>query len=126
MNTAQNWNREDLQRMGRELFKGARELWLAGLGVVAEAEGQSREAVDRLIERGRTVEARRKAALETAAGRTQAAFKEAGKLFQDTVEFESKAALKRLGLMTRDDVRILAARLDTLSRKLDEFAHFRA
>jgi poly(hydroxyalkanoate) granule-associated protein len=126
MNTAQNWNREDLQRMGRELFKGARELWLAGLGVVAEAEGQSREAVDRLIERGRAVEARRKAALETAAARAQAAVKEAGKLFEDTVEFESKAALKRLGLMTRDDVRILSARLDTLSRKLDEFAHPRA
>ena len=126
MNTAQNWNREDLQRMGREIFKGARELWLAGLGVVAEVDDQSREAVDRLIERGRTVEARRKAALETAADRTQAALKEAGKLFQDTVEFESKAALKRLGLMTRDDVRILSARLDTLSRKLDELAPSRA
>lgn len=126
MNTAQNWNREDLQRMGREIFKGARELWLAGLGVVAEAEDQSREAIDRLVERGRTVDARRKAAMTAAADRTQAAFKEAGKLFQDTVEFESKAALKRLGLMTRDDIRLLSTRLDALSTRLDELALSRA
>ena len=53
----------------------------------------------------------------TAVGLTQ--------LVQDTVEFESREMLKRLNVMTREDVKILSARLETLSRKLDEYAERR-
>lgn len=80
----------------------------------------SRSWFDEMVERGRPIEERQRQAVETAAQRAQAVLHELGKLCQDTVEYESKAMLKRFGLMTRDDVRLLSFRLDTLSKKIDE------
>jgi polyhydroxyalkanoate synthesis regulator phasin len=77
---------------------------------------------DEMVERGRPVEARQRQAVEAATQRAQAVLHELGKLCQDTVEYESKAMLKRFGLMTRDDVRLLAFRLETLSKKIDDLA----
>lgn len=122
MNRAWTWNEDEIQQVGRELFKAGKELCLAGLGAAARLDDESQKVFDRLVERGRPVEEKGRKAVETAANRTQAVLREAKTLVLDTVEYESKAALKRLGLMTRDDVKILSARLDTLSRKIDEFA----
>jgi len=38
------------------------------------------------------------------------------------VEFEGRGMLKRLNLMTREDVKILSARLETLAKKLHDYA----
>lgn len=123
MSESQTWKEQDFPRSRqelRELLNGCRDLWLAGAGLAAEVDRQGRTWFDELVERGRPIEERQRQAVEAAARRTQAVFHELGKLCQDTVEYESKAALKRFGLMTRDDVRILSARLDTLSQKIDE------
>jgi hypothetical protein len=40
---------------------------------------------------------------------------------EETVEFESRGMLKKLNLMTREDIKILTARLESLSKKLDEY-----
>ena len=75
---------------------------------------------DRLVERGRPVGERQRKAFEEIEERTGATVREMKKLFEDTVQYESKNVLKRLGLMTRDDVQVLAARIDTLTVKVDE------
>lgn len=75
---------------------------------------------DQLVERGRPVEARQRQALTELGERTGTTVREMKKLFEDTVEYESKSLLKRLGMMTRDDVKLLAARIDTLAVKVDE------
>jgi polyhydroxyalkanoate synthesis regulator phasin len=75
---------------------------------------------DEMVERGRPVEARQRQVLEELGERTGSTVREMKKLVEDTVEYESKALLKRLGLMTRDDVKLLAARIDTLAVKVDE------
>lgn len=75
---------------------------------------------DQMVERGRPVEARRRQALAEIGERTGSTVREMKKLAEDTVEYESKALLERLGLMTRDDVKLLAARIDTLAVKVDE------
>jgi len=54
--------------------------------------------------------------------RTNETVRELRKLVQDTMEYETKGVLKRFGMMTKDDVKILAARLETLSHKIDELA----
>jgi hypothetical protein len=59
---------------------------------------------------------------EAVADRAKGTAQGLGQLVQDTVEYESREMLKRLHVMTRDDVKILAARLETLSKKLDEYA----
>jgi len=106
---------------GLEKLKSAgRSLWLAGLGAVAEVEESGRDLFDHLVERGRPFEVKQRQAFEKAGDKTQETVRELSTLVQDTVEFETKGVLKKLGLLTRDDVKILSARLDTLSRKLDE------
>ncbi len=75
---------------------------------------------DRLVERGRPVGERQRKALEEVGERTGATVREMKKLFEDTVQYESKNLLQRLGLMTRDDVKVLAARIDSLATKVDE------
>lgn len=103
-------------------LNAGRSLWLAGLGAAAGVEAVGRELFGQLVERGRPVEEKQKKVVTEVADRTGRTVRELGKLVQDTVEFESKGMLKRVGVITRDDVKILSARLDTLSRKLDEYA----
>ena len=118
MSEAQVENKEAFDK----LLAAGRSLWLAGLGAVAEAEEEGRGLFDRLVERGRPVEERRKQAAGAVADRAQRTARELGKLVQDTVAYESRGMLERLNVMTREDVKILSARLETLSQKIDEYA----
>lgn len=99
-----------------------RNLWLAGLGAVVEVETESRGLFRQLVERGRPVEERQKRAAQAVTEHTEVALRELGQLVQDTVEYESKSLMRRLGLATRDDFSALSTRLETLSRKIDEVA----
>ncbi|HYU31170.1 MAG TPA: phasin family protein [Thermoanaerobaculia bacterium] len=121
MNEAQT--HEKFDRARRELRDAGRNVWLAGLGAVAEVgerSGQLDHWLDRLAERGRPIDERQRKAFEEIGERTGSTVREMKKLFEDTVQYESKSLLKRLGLMTRDDVKVLAARIDSLSAKVDE------
>jgi poly(hydroxyalkanoate) granule-associated protein len=104
------------------LRAAGRNLWLAGLGAVAEVEEGSRELFDRLVERGVPVEGKQKTLVEAVSERASKAAREVGKLVEETLEFESRGMLKRLNLMTREDVKILSARLESLSKKINEYA----
>lgn len=105
-----------------KLLAAGRSLWLAGLGAVAEMEEGSRELFGWLVERGKPLEEKQKQAAEVVADRAQRAARELGKLLQDTVVYESRGMLKRLNVMTREDVKVLSSRLNTLSKKIDEYA----
>jgi poly(hydroxyalkanoate) granule-associated protein len=105
-----------------KLLAAGRSLWLAGLGAVAEVEEGGRELFGRLVERGRPLEAKQRQAAEAVAGRAQKTARELRKLLQDTVAYESRAMLKRLNLMTREDVKTLSTRVGTLSKQIDEYA----
>jgi hypothetical protein len=75
---------------------------------------------DRLVEQGRPVEERRRKAMTALSERTSETFKELGKLLQDTVEYESKSIMKRLGLATRDEVKTLGQCVNTLADSIEE------
>lgn len=115
---------ERFDKAVRELRDAGRALWLAGLGAVAEVEEEGRgvldQWIDRMAEKGRSVDERQRKAFDEIGERTGTTVREMKKLFEDTVEYESKTLLKRLGLMTREDVAALAARIDTLAAKVDE------
>ena len=97
-----------------------RSLWLAGVGAVAEVSEAGRETFDRLVERGKPIEEKQKQRVQQVTGRATQTVREAGKLVQDTVEYESRGMLKRLNVMTREDVKVLSSRLNSLSKKVDE------
>jgi len=105
-----------------KLRVAGRNLWLAGLGAVAEVEDGGRELFDRLVERGLPVEDRQKKLAGTVTERANKAVRSLGKRVEETVEFEGRGMLKRLNLMTREDVKLLSARLATLSKKLHDYA----
>jgi polyhydroxyalkanoate synthesis regulator phasin len=75
---------------------------------------------DQMVERGRPIEDRQRRTLEELGGRTGSTVLEMKKLFEDTVEYETRNLLKRFGVMTRDDVKTLTARIDTLAVRVDE------
>lgn len=108
--------------VGREIFKAGRTLLRAGIGAVVEADEASQRLFDRLVERGRPLDERQRKAAEAFADRASGAMREAGQLFQDTIEYEARQVLKKVGVLTRDDVRTMAARLDLLERQIDEYA----
>jgi poly(hydroxyalkanoate) granule-associated protein len=131
-------------RVREDILSAGRQLWLAGLGAVLEIEEGSRKVLrqveakgattfDRLVERGRPLGERQKRAVEDlgeragetvrdAAGRAGEKVRDAGKLLGDTAEYEVKGLLRKIGLMTYDDVQALAARLESLSQKIDQLA----
>lgn len=109
-----------------KLLAAGRSLWLAGLGVVAEVEEGTQSLFGRLVAKGRPVEERQKKAVETVAEKAKGTALGLTQLVQDTVEYESRQMLKRLNVMTREDVKILSARLETLSRKIDEYVERRS
>ena len=108
--------------IGRELLNAGRNVILAGIGAVVEADNASLKLFDRLVERGRPLDERQRKAAEAFADRASGAMHEAGKLFQDTIEYEARQVLKKVGVLTRDDLKVLSARLDILARQIDEYA----
>lgn len=131
-------------RVREEILSAGRQLWLAGLGAVLEIEEGSRKVLrrveaegaktfDRLVERGRPLGERQKQAVEDlgeragstvrdAAERAGESVREAGKLLGDTAEFEVKGLLRKLGLMTYEDVQAIAALINGLSQRIDQLA----
>ena len=97
-----------------------RNLWLAGVGAVAEVTEAGRDTFDRLVERGKPIEKKQMQMVQKVTDRATQTVREAGKLVQDTVEYESRGMLKRLNVMTRDDIKVLSSRLNSLSKKVDE------
>lgn len=97
-----------------------RNLWLAGVGAVAEVTEAGLDTFDRLVERGKPIEEKQKQMVQKVTDRATQTVREAGKLVQDTVEYESRGMLKRLNVMTREDVKVLSSRLNSLSKKVDE------
>lgn len=112
--------------VGRDILNAGRTLLRAGIGAVVEADQASQRLVDRLVERGRPLDERQRKAAEAFADRANGAMREAGQLFQDTVEYEARQVLKKFGVLTRDDLRTMSARLDILERQIDEYAAARS
>lgn len=108
--------------IGRELLNAGRNLWLASLGAIAEVEEGGAKLFDKLVERGRPLDERQRKTVEAFTDRANGALREAGKLFQDTVEYETRQVLKKMGVLTRDDLKVMSARLDILARQIDEYA----
>jgi poly(hydroxyalkanoate) granule-associated protein len=100
--------------------QASRNLWLAGLGAVGEVGKEGRALFDRLVERGRPLEDRQKKVAAEVRERTNKVVREAQKLVSDTVGYETRGVLKRLGWMTKEDFTVLTARVESLSKRIDE------
>ena len=107
-----------IESAGEGAFAVGRSAWLVGLGLAASAGETSVAVFDSLVEKGRR---RRRTRIQQA----QQALAETGstmmKLANDVTRLTQQRAAEvmgQLGLPTRDDVRELVRRVDTLRQKL--------
>lgn len=120
-----------------ELRASARRIWLAGLGALAAAEEEGGKLFRSLVERGegyedrletgarkagasireRAEDARKRAgeAADSVRDRAEATWEGLERAFDDSVT----SALHRVGVPTRDEIRSLSRRVDTLTAALD-------
>jgi poly(hydroxyalkanoate) granule-associated protein len=109
-----------------ELKESAHKIWLAGLGALAAAEEEGTKLFSRLVDRGRDVESRGKVevdkakdkareARDKARDRAESAWENVGNKVDEAVT----AALHRLGVPTRDEIRTLTQRVEELTAKVE-------
>ena len=111
------------------------QLWLAGLGAAAAAAdgaprlaARGRRLLDRLVEKGQPLAERQAARvtrlgarLESLSGQAGRTVRGGGTLLRETAEYETRRLLERLDLATVEDLRQLAAHLETLDKKLEDY-----
>jgi poly(hydroxyalkanoate) granule-associated protein len=109
-----------------DLKESAHKIWLAGLGALAAAEEEGTKLFSRLVDRGRDVESRGKVevdkakdkareARDKARDRAESAWENVGSKVDEAVT----AALHRLGVPTRDEIRTLTQRVEELTAKVE-------
>jgi poly(hydroxyalkanoate) granule-associated protein len=111
----------DVEQARKEILDAGRNIWLAGLGVVARVEEEGKDLLETLVERGRKVEKQQFKTLDRTVSRTSDGLKEWSDRVQENVQKGMEEALHRFGLPSRHDLDRLSARINTLSKKVDHF-----
>lgn len=110
-----------------EIKDSVHRIWLAGLGALAAAEEEGSKLFSRLVDRGRDVEAKGKVEVDKAGERVKAEYEKAKTKAESAFEgwgekFDEKltAALHRLGVPSRDEIRTLTQRVEELTAKVEQ------
>lgn len=109
-------------KRGGDVLDAGRTIWLAGLGALGEVGRSGRETFDRLVARGRRVEAGQFRALDRTVSRAAEAAERSAEEVRETLRDGVDAVLHRVDLPTRDDLADLAARLDRLSERIEHLS----
>jgi polyhydroxyalkanoate synthesis regulator phasin len=97
---------------GREMAGFGRDIWLAGLGAVATMDEDGTEIFDRLVERGKQLDAERRKRIGARRDKVAQALEE--NLYEPLAN-----ALKRFGVSTHEEIRDLTTRVESLAHKVD-------
>lgn len=111
--------------MASGLARGARNLWLAGLGALSVAEEAGTQVFDALIEEGKSWEQERRKQTEKTATQVQQLREDganAVEAVEDRVRDEVNDVLQRIGVPHRDDIDELRTQVNDLADKMDRLA----
>ncbi|MGH9379286.1 MAG: phasin family protein [Thermoanaerobaculia bacterium] len=110
-------------KLPKDLKESARKIWLAGLGALATAEDQGTKVFQSLVERGEGFETRSEKQLgkvkdqvKNVAGKAEAQWDRVEKFVDEKVS----AAVKKLGIPGRDEVKTLTRRVEELTKKVEQ------
>jgi poly(hydroxyalkanoate) granule-associated protein len=118
--------RTQVKKQLEDVTASAHQVFLAGLGAAAFSQEETGRLFDRLVTRGRKVEAEGKK--KVAAGRkqldatTRQATKRAEKVYrrvQDGLDSRLAKLVNRLGIPNQDQIRLLTDRVAELTRKVE-------
>lgn len=116
-----DWQR--FREAGEEMKEAGREFYLAGLGILGYCAERGREQFSELVERGRKVEADRKApGVPEPLRRAGQDLDELRRKVEQRFEDAASRALKRVGVPDREEVQQLIERIETLTAKVERMA----
>lgn len=118
--------RSDLNQLAKTIRDSAQQIWLAGLGAFAKAQGEGGKVFDTLVKEGLNLQRRTRAATEERIGSVgEKMTRAAGDLSKQATQswdrleqvFEDRVsrALTRLGVPTSREIGDLVSRVDALS-----------
>ena len=104
------------KKLQDELVESAHRIWLAGLGALAAAEQEGAKVFNRLVDRGKDMETKGKQQYEEARSRAESAWSGMGEKMDEKLT----AALHRLGVPTREEIRELTRKVEELNAKIEQ------
>jgi len=111
---------EQAKRMGDDLKKMGRNVWLAGLGAYSLAEEETRSAFDNLINRGEKFAKDEKNVVSKTIDQASDRAKDFGNKVEDKVQTTVTSVLNRAGIPSRDEIRTLIDRVEELNKKVEK------
>jgi poly(hydroxyalkanoate) granule-associated protein len=121
--------RTQVKKQLDDVADSAHQVFLAGLGAAALSQEEGGRLFDRLVTRGRKVEAEGKKKVTQGKKQLDAAKKRATKAFdrvQGEVEGRLAKVVNRLGIPNQDQIRLLTERVAELTRKVEGLQKSRA
>lgn len=114
----------DIKDLQNNLSDKAREVWLAGLGALATVEEEGNKFYDTLKAKGEDLEKRGKKQIESTLDSVKKSYKETEKKVTDTVtntvEDSVKQVMDKFDIPSRDEVKNLISKVESLTKKVDE------
>ena len=89
---------DQAKKMGDDVVKMGRNVWLAGLGAYSLAEEETRNAIDRLVSRGKKFEKDEKNLVSKTIDQATGKAKDFGNQVEDTVHTTVTSVLQRAGI----------------------------
>jgi len=117
--TRRDWRSyTDPATLREDLGKAARNVWLAGLGVMATADEEARRVFADLVEEGKGLDARRRNAVGRLRDEIGHRVETVRTRVAEGAQELSSAALHRLGVPTHADIQALLERVERLSKRV--------
>jgi poly(hydroxyalkanoate) granule-associated protein len=111
---------DDVKKVGDDVRKAGRSMWLAGLGVVAYADEEARSLFDKLVDKGTTFEqSERNVVARRMDDMTEKAREMGGKV-GERVQGTVQGVMHRAGVPTSDEIQTLIQRVETLTSKVEK------
>ncbi len=107
---------EIIEKEGNPMLAAARKVLLAGIGVVALAQEEVEEFVNRLIERGEIAEKDGRKLVTDVMERRKKQVEEAEEELENRIE----EILNRMNVPSKADIDALSRKITTLTKKVDE------
>ena len=104
----------------QSVLDSSRNIWLAGLGAFATAEGEGAKLFDSLVKAGEKVEARTRKVTDEAFARVRSQAGGTWDRLEQAFEERVANALGRLGVPSKKEVDALAKRVSQLSASVDK------
>ena len=117
-----NQVKKQIDEISQSATKSAHEVFLAGLGAAAYTQEEGGRLFDRLVTRGRKVEAEGKKKVTAGKKQIDTVTRKANKAFDKIsgqVDGRLQKLVHRLGIPNQDQIRLLTDRVAELTRKVE-------